>query len=362
MTSELAFRLIGMMLLALIGARVGVQAAVPPISAEVSTLTFALVGALTGLILTPYFTTRPAQAAREVIRKMSAEALVTSIIGLIGGLIIAALFSVPLSFLPAPFSEWTPTIVAVIAAYVSILVFSYRAKDVINLARSLFRGEVAPDGTPAQERIAAPETIILIDSSVIIDGRIVDIAKTGFLFGTIVVPNFVLRELQHIADESDPMRRNRGRRGLEVLETLQREPKVSIRVEDFEVDTVRAVDDKLIVLSKRLSAPLLTTDYTLNRTASLQGVEVLNINELANAVKTRILPNEVIAIHVSAEGREPDQGIGYLEDGTMVVVEGGKRFLDRTIYVMITRTIQTVAGKMYFSRPVDEKEAPKDRK
>ncbi len=349
MTSELALRLVGMVLLALAGARLGIEMAVPPLSPDVFAMMFGLVGALAGLILTPYFTTRPARLIRLTIRQMPAESLVTSIIGLIFGLLVAALFSVPLALLPQPFSQWAPTVVAVVAAYVFITIFGLRSQDIFQLGNRLFRGAAAPvnpENTPEERGI-------LMDTSVIIDGRILDISKTGFLTGTILVPSFVLRQLQHIADESDPQRRSRGRRGLEILEELQRESRTPVRVVDLDIDGVRAVDDKLLKLAQQMQAPLLTTDYNLNRVADLHGVQVLNINELANAVKAVILPNEIIPIQITAEGREEGQGVGYLDDGTMVVVEGGKRFLDRTIYVVITRMIQTAAGKMYFARPED---------
>jgi uncharacterized protein YacL len=349
MTSELALRLIAMIIMALAGARFGLEIAVPPLTPDVFALIFGLVGALVGLILSPYFTTRPARFARQLIREMPAEVLLTSIIGLIFGLIIAALFSVPLGLLPQPWSQWVPSIIAVVAAYLSITIFAFRAQDVFRLARGLIRGEPGADFAET----LTTNIQILLDTSVIIDGRILDISKTGFLFGTLIVPRFVLAELQHIADSGDVLRRNRGRRGLEVLEELQRESKAPVHVEDIDVDGVREVDAKLIVLAKQMQGLLMTNDFNLNRVAELQGVHVLNINELANAVKAVHLPNETITVQIIAEGRESDQGVGYLDDGTMVVVEGGKRFMDRTIEVVVTRMIQTAAGKMYFARPAD---------
>ncbi|MBX3064069.1 MAG: PIN domain nuclease [Anaerolineae bacterium] len=347
MSSELGLRLIGMIICALVGARVGAVLAAPPITVEVFSLIFGLVGALVGLILTPYFTTRPARFARTVIREMPVEALATALLGLIFGLVVGALLSVPLGLLPRPFSEWVPSIVSLVAAYLGILIFAFRAPDIFQLIQRLRSGD--------NEIAVAPTTIseaqILMDTSVIIDGRILDIARTGFVFGTILVPGFVLRQLQHIADESDPLRRNRGKRGLEILEELRKESKVRVEIVDLDTESARAVDDKLVVLAKEMDAYLMTTDHNLNRTAALQGVRVLNINELTNAVKAMLLPNEVIPIKITAEGREAQQGVGYLDDGTMVVVEDGKRYLDRTIYVTITRMIQTAAGKMYFARP-----------
>ena len=348
MTSELALRLFGMVILAFVGARIGVDVAVPPLTTDVFALIFGLVGALVGLILTPYFTTRPARFARRTIRQMPVEVLLTSIIGLIFGLVIAALFAVPFGLLPQPINQWVPSLVAVVAAYLSITIFALRARDIFDIARELFRGGISSRGSRANSDLQ-----ILLDTSVIIDGRILDISKTGFIFGTFVVPQFVLAELQHIADSGDVLRRTRGRRGLEVLEELQREGKTPVTIVDVDVDNVREVDDKLVVLAKQVGALLMTNDWNLNRVADLQNVPVLNINDLANAVKAVHLPGEKITILVIQEGREANQGVGYLDDGTMIVVEDGKRYMDRTIDVVITRMIQTQAGKMYFARPED---------
>jgi uncharacterized protein YacL len=348
MSTEFLFRLVGMIIMAFIGGRFGVQVSAPPLTSNVSALVFSLVGALFGLILTPYVTTRPARIARSVIRELPAEVLVTSIIGLIFGLIVAALFSVPFGLLPQPFSQWVPSVVAVIAAYLSITIFSFRATDVFRLARDLFRSNQNNFmGIRTQTDVK-----ILLDTSVIIDGRVLDISKTGFIFGQLMVPQFVLAELQHIADSGDVLRRSRGRRGLEILEALQEQSKAPISVIDSDAED-REVDAKLVTLARQMGALLMTNDFNLNRVAELQGVPVLNINELANAVKAIFLPNEVITIQVIAEGREQDQGVGYLEDGTMVVVEDGKRYMDRTLDVVVTRMIQTAAGKMYFARPDD---------
>ena len=193
----------------------------------------------------------------------------------------------------------------------------------------------------------------------IIDGRVADIAKTGFLPGTLLIPRFVLNELQYIADSPDGMRRQRGRRGMEVLAELQKLPNILVRISDINVDGVREVDDKLIVLGKQLKSPVLTNDYNLNRIAELQGVTVLNINELANAVKSVVLPGEALRINIMQEGKEHSQGVGYMEDGTMVVVENGKEFIGEYMDVNITKVLQTAAGRMIFGR-VDEESGKKN--
>jgi uncharacterized protein YacL len=169
-----------------------------------------------------------------------------------------------------------------------------------------------------------------------------------------LVPRFVLNELQHVADSADMLRRNRGKRGLEILGDLQQLTDVPLRIIDDDIEDVHEVDEKLVLLAQQRGVPVMTNDYNLNRVAELQGVMVLNINELANAVKAVYLPGEIIDVHIVMEGREADQGVAYLEDGTMVVVEGGKRYMDRTIPVLITRYIVTNAGRMYFAQPAEE--------
>jgi uncharacterized protein YacL len=190
----------------------------------------------------------------------------------------------------------------------------------------------------------------VLDTSVIIDGRIADICETGFLDGTLVVPQFVLRELQQVADSSDSMKRNRGRRGLDILQRIQKMAHVQVQIVETDFPEVREVDLKLIEVAKRLSGKIVTNDFNLNKVAQLRGVSVLNINELANSLKPVVLPGEVLRVSVLKEGKEAGQGVAYLDDGTMVVVEQGKRAIGRTIDVAVTTVLQTTAGKMIFCR------------
>ncbi|HEY8477058.1 MAG TPA: PIN domain-containing protein, partial [Chloroflexota bacterium] len=192
---------------------------------------------------------------------------------------------------------------------------------------------------------------VLVDTSAIIDGRIADICQTGFISGPLVVPRFVLEELQRVADSSDTLRRNRGRRGLDILSRLQKNPSTPLEIVDLDVGDAADVDAKLIRLARQLRCPIVTNDYNLNRVAALQGVKVLNINELANAVKAVLLPGEEMVVRVIQEGKEPGQGVGYLDDGTMVVVENGRRFLNSEVEVVVSRVLQTVAGRMIFAYP-----------
>jgi uncharacterized protein YacL len=213
-----------------------------------------------------------------------------------------------------------------------------------------FTGHGASAAPDSNGKLADSRSILL-DTSVIIDGRIADIARTGFLPGSLLIPRFVLNELQYIADSADNLRRQRGRRGIEVLSQLQKEPLIPVRLSDIDVEGVREVDDKLVILARQLRCPILTNDYNLNRIAELQGVTILNVNELANAVKSVLLPGETLIVRVIQEGKESNQGVGYMDDGTMVVVEFGRDYIDHEVAVTVTKVLQTTAGRMIFAKP-----------
>jgi uncharacterized protein YacL len=345
---EFIFRLIGMVGLAVGGVYLGAWwARLADAQAELLALVFSLVGALVGLILTPYITTRPAQAIRRRVSELPAAVLVSSMVGLIVGLLVAGLLSFPLSLLPQPFGQILPFVGAVVFSWLGISIFVMRQRDIFSLFRGRLPGKLAAEGAGVQNEGRS----VLLDTSVIIDGRIADIAKTGFISGTILVPKFVLNELQHIADSPDTLRRNRGRRGLEVLNELRTGAAVPVRFTDQDAPSVREVDDKLVSLAKQLNCAIVTNDYNLNHVAQLQGVSVLNINELANAVKAAFLPGESLTVKIIQEGKELGQGVGYLDDGTMVVVDDGRRFLNASLHVVVTKIFQTTAGRMIFARP-----------
>ncbi len=347
MSVEFFFRLIGMVVLAIAMGYWGLELSVILRSQpDLFSVTFGLVGALAGLILTPYFTTRPVRALRARLRQMPPQALFAALLGLICGLIVAALLSFPLSLLPSPFGRVLPFLGVLLLGYLGVSVFVMRQHDITTLLRSIMGGH-SPEAPFASE-----SRTILVDTSVLIDGRILDVARTGFLTGTLLIPRFVLNELQYIADSPDPLRRQRGRRGLDIVNELQRDPTISVRISDIDVEHIRDVDEKLILLARKLHGPLLTNDYNLNKVAEVQGVPVLNINELANAVKTVVLPGETLELRIIQEGKETDQGVGYLEDGTMVVVEGGRPLINQTVTVEVTKALQTHAGRMIFARPV----------
>ncbi len=357
MSIDFIFRLIGMIGFAIgglfWGQNLGEAANAVPgantMSVEQYTFSFGLVGALVGLIFTPYVTTRPIRALRKTLANSSAQTLVAALVGLIAGLIVAALFSFPISLLPDPFGSILPFIAVMLFGYLGVSVFVMRQADIFSGFPGLQKGQL-PKSEASGSNWAENRTILL-DTSVIIDGRIADITRTGFIPGSLLIPRFVLNELQYIADSSDPMRRQRGRRGMEVLAALQKEPAIPVRISDIDVDGVREVDDKLVVLARQMRCPILTNDYNLNRIAELQGVTILNINELANAVKSVLLPGELMQVKVIQEGRESGQGVAYLDDGTMVVVENGREYMDKDITVMVTKVLQTAAGRMIFGRP-----------
>jgi uncharacterized protein YacL len=348
MSADLIFRLIGMAVFAVIGGYVGSGlSSYNPDANLFYTITFTLVGALFGLVLTPYFTTRPIRGLRNMLSRLSAETLFSGVIGLVVGLIVAALLSFPLSLLPDPVGKILPFLGVLLFCYFGIALFVTRQTDVGNLLSGFSsRREDGGNGNWAQSA-----RTLLMDTSVIIDGRVADVARTGFLPGTLLIPRFVLNELQYIADSPDSLRRARGRRGMEVLAELQKASSVVVRISDMDVEGVREVDDKLVILARQLKCPIVTNDYNLNRIAELQGVPILNINELANAVKSVVLPGETFSISIIQEGKEIGQGVGYMEDGTMVVIENGNKYLNREVPVTVTKVLQTAAGRMVFARP-----------
>ncbi|MCD4739279.1 MAG: PIN domain-containing protein [Anaerolineae bacterium] len=353
MNIELIARLVGLILFALGGLAFGDQIVMwfPSLFTWLSWIRIAtsVVFAGIGFAVAPWLSIHPFHRLRDLIQQLPAQTLGSAIVGLFVGLAFGTLTAYPLSQLPAPFGEILPFAVAVLFGYLGIMVMTVRA-DLIEALRKRISFRGSDQEKQENSRLASP---ILLDTSVIIDGRIDDICRTGFIQGELIVPLFVLNELQHIADSSEALRRNRGRRGLEILRHLQEESPVPIRITDEEAENVDEVDDKLIVVAKRLGGSILTNDYNLNRVSELQGIQVLNVNELANAVKTVLLPGETFTIHVLQEGKELNQGVGYLDDGTMVVVEEGRRYIGQTIAVVVNKVLQTAAGRMIFAQPVE---------
>ena len=346
MSSDFIARLVGAIVFVVLGVFWGnALGKFNPELELIYTLSIGLVGVLFGLIATPYFTTRPVRVIRQLIRKLPAETLFSGIIGMLIGLFVGALLSYPLSLLPDPFGKILPFIGVFLFTYFGVSLFVLRQADIGNLINGIStrRSEASlPNGTP-NARTA------LLDTSVIIDGRIADLARTGFLPGSLLIPRFVLNELQYIADSADNLRRARGRRGMDVLAELQKGP-LNVKISDMDVEGAREVDEKLVILARQLKCPILTNDYNLNKVAELQGVSILNINELANSVKSIVLPGETLTISILQEGKESNQGVGYMDDGTMVVIENGNRLIGQTREVSVTKVLQTTAGRMIFAR------------
>lgn len=338
---NLLLRLAGMIVLGAVGWRLGLILN-DHFSLAYAQYIIAALAALVGLIITPAITIRPLRWMRDGVRQVPSQELVAGTVGLIIGLLIAALLAIPLSMLPDPLGRVLPIAGSVVFAYLGTTIMVSRHRDLFDLI-----------GRPAagDSKGGKKGNYVILDTSAIIDGRIADISHTGFISGTMLIPRFVLNELQHIADSPDVLRRNRGRRGLDMLNKLQKDSTVPIQISEVDVPEIAEVDAKLVKLAKNLSASIVTNDFNLNRVAEIQGVRVLNINELANAVKPVVLPGEDMRILVIQDGKEVGQGVGYLDDGTMVVIESGRRFIGEEIDVTVTRVFQTAAGRMIFAHP-----------
>lgn len=275
------------------------------------------------------------------MRKVSVSGLSSAVFGLILGLIMAKLVGDAFSL--AAMDPLTLSRIRVgltlVFCYLG-MVMALRGKDEFNIIIPYVR----------LRRQDQSQDVNILDTSVIIDGRIVDICKTRFLSGKIIIPKFVLRELQQIADSTDPIKRQRGRRGLEILNVIQNQPGIDITIHEQDFTTTNEVDAKLVLLAKLLEGKILTVDFNLNRVASIQGIKVLNINELANALKPVVFPGEEMHIKLIKEGKEHNQAVGYLDDGTMVVVEDARKLIGQDVRVAVTSVLQTQAGRMIFTK------------
>jgi uncharacterized protein YacL len=276
------------------------------------------------------------------LRTISLKRLIGAAIGSILGIIGAYLFSVVIrnSLAPGSTQSFLQLLVMLLMAYVGLIVGANKG-DLLNLAAlgGIFGGEKQ-----------SKKSYKILDTSVIIDGRIADIAETGFVDGIIMIPQFVLRELQLVADSADSLKRNRGRRGLDILQRLQKMAVLDLQFVEDDFPTIREVDLKLIELAKAYEAKIVTNDFNLNKVAQLQGVAVLNINELANSLKPIVLPGEIMKVFILKEGKEYNQGVAYLDDGTMVVVDNARKLIGKTVEISVTSVLQTTAGKMIFGK------------
>ncbi|SCZ81976.1 PIN/TRAM domain-containing protein [Acidaminobacter hydrogenoformans] len=303
-------------------------------------------------ILSPYLIRRfmgVAKHTEKELEKIPANTMLFGSVGLILGLMIAYLINGAINNIQIPFVSGALSILAYI--FLGYLGARLATKNMADLSRlpDMFRRSGSKGQGSKEQGGAKPK---ILDTSVIIDGRIADICKTGFVEGPIIIPEFVLEELRHIADSSDSLKRNRGRRGLDILKVIQKEINVEVKIVSTNFEDVSEVDIKLLKLAKVMNGFVVTNDYNLNKVAELQDVRVLNINELANAIKPVVLPGEEMVVHVIKEGKESNQGIAYLDDGTMIVVEGGKRHMNETLEVLVTSVLQTAAGRMIFAKPL----------
>ena len=288
----------------------------------------------------------------RMLQRVPTSEILVGAVGLITGLIIAYLISSgPIKLIPF---AWLGTLLSImiylLLGYLGVSIASKKREDLIGLLLPWKKlGQKDKDRLTAKtESVVQPK---ILDTSVIIDGRIADICKTGFVEGPLIIPAFVLEELRHIADSSDALKRNRGRRGLDILNKIQNELAINVEIVEKDFDELSEVDTKLLKLAQFMSGKVITNDYNLNKVAEFQRVPVLNINELANAVKPVVLPGEEMVVQVIKDGKEFGQGVAYLDDGTMIVVDGGKRFIGETIEVVVTSVLQTAAGRMIFVKP-----------
>ncbi len=303
-----------------------------------------------GFAVLPYLTVVPAAWLVRWVQELPTAEFVAAVLGLLIGLVMGLLLGFPLAAFGGPLGTWLPI-------GVSIALGLGMAGLTVAKRHDLIAAGEAVGILRRRDEAAAPqhgEPRVVVDTSAIIDGRIADIAEAGFVQGTLVVPRVVLEELQRIADSPDTMRRARGRRGLEIVARLQKEDRVPVEIADEMLPEIPEVDAKLVALARARSGIILTNDFNLNRVAEIQGLRVMNVNSLANAMKPAVLPGEELRVRVIQEGKEAGQGVGFLDDGTMIVVEGGARHLDREIGVVVTRVLQTVAGRMIFAQPRGE--------
>lgn len=308
-----------------------------------------LVGGVIGFLASPFFIKHLWKFTYWVeakLNKMPIYDVLSGSLGLAIGLIISNLIGSAFVNIPI-IGNYIPGISSIILGYLGINIAINKREELFLMMVSLpWKSKEKP-----KEKISEVEQYKILDTSVIIDGRIADICASGFVEGSLVVPVFVLDELQHIADSSDLLRRNRGRRGLDILNRMQKELGLTVQINDRDFDDIAEVDSKLVRLAQVMKGKLVTNDYNLNKVAELQGVKVLNINELSNSVKPVVLPGEEMVVYVVKDGKEFGQGIGYLDDGTMIVVDSGKKHIGDTIGVLVTSVLQTAAGRMIFAKP-----------
>lgn len=328
----------------------------------------AVLGGLIGFLASPYFIRclkRFSAWVEQQLGKMPIHDVIAGAIGLAIGLIIANLLGYSFAKIPIV-GDYIPVIFSIVFGYLGITItikkrqeltglFGFVPRFMKDFAKMKEMRAGASQAPAETAKAVAPKAedkaYKLLDTSVIIDGRIADICDTGFIEGTLLIPVFVLEELQHIADSSDVLKRTRGRRGLDILQRIRQSTKVKVEITNVDFDDIAEVDSKLVRLGQQVGGKIITNDYNLNKVAQLRGVEVLNINELSNAVKPVVIPGETMHVTIVKAGKEPGQGVAYLDDGTMIVVENGYHHMNESITVEVTSALQTAAGRMIFAKP-----------
>jgi len=317
-----------------------------------SVLLGGVIGGGIGFFISPYLVNKLLKLSVWVevqLSKMPIHDVIAGAGGLAIGLIIANLLGS--AFSPIPFvGNYIPVVLSIVLGYLGVHITIQKRDEIAGLFEFIPR-MVREKGKDKEQPSEQERHYKLLDTSVIIDGRIADICQSGFIEGTILIPVFVLEELQHIADSSDLLKRNRGRRGLDVLNRIQKEFGMYVQIDERDFEDISEVDSKLVKLGQLVHGKIITNDYNLNKVSELQGVPVLNINELSNAVKPVVIPGENMVVTVVKDGKEFAQGVAYLDDGTMIVVEGGKKYMNETIEVTVTSVLQTAAGRMIFAKP-----------
>ncbi|MBO8126821.1 MAG: PIN/TRAM domain-containing protein [Firmicutes bacterium] len=312
-----------------------------------------ILGAVIGALSSPFFVRWIRETVTVILsylHKMPISDIIAGAVGMVVGLLIA--FLLTMSFPEhVPFvGDYLPVLITLLFGYIGMALFVRKREELFGLFNiGVPKGPVGTRGDGGNECYCLSPKIL--DTSVIIDGRIFDICQSGFIEGDLIVPGFVLEEIQHIADSADTLKRNRGRRGLDILNRMQKELPVEVRIVQRDYPDIAEVDSRIVQLARDMRGKVLTNDYNLNKVCELQGVEVLNINELANAVKPVVLPGEEMAVQVIKDGKEAGQGVAYLDDGTMIVVDGGRRHIGETVEVVVTSVLQTAAGRMIFAKP-----------
>jgi uncharacterized protein YacL len=349
-------RLLGMASLAYLGWYVGVSLSrsTPTEMERFATQLLTLAGAGLGLLVTPRLTIEPLQELLRRSRGVPLPELLVIGAGVMIGLFFSVMLTVPLSSLPSPFNQVLPVLTTIVLAYAGGAIFSTRRHDMGELLKSM--RPATPMALPAPDvSLPAPAPRrLLVDTSAVIDGRIAAVARTGFLDGTLIVPAFVLAELQQLADSADDLRRGKGRRGLELLNEMQRQSPLPVEVTNVEVAGVARVDDKLVALARQYGCPIITNDFNLNKVAALQGVKVLSLNILSEAMRPLVIQDQRLQLIIRNEGNARQQGVGYLDDGTPVIVEDARQLIGQLVEVVVTRLHQTQTGRLVFATLVPE--------